>query len=104
DDDKVFKAMDGIKPKYLGVEKENAGKVNPHAFLDPNVGMKMAKNARDAYIKVDPEHKDIYEKNAEKYLQQLKEIDQEYKDKINDIPKEDRVFIASERAYQYVTE
>lgn len=103
-DDQVFAATDGVKPKYLGDEKENEGKINPHAFLDPNVGMKMAENIRDALIKVDPDHEDAYKENADGYLEKLKDIDKEYKDKINDIPKEDRVFIASERAYQYMTE
>lgn len=103
-DDQVFKLMDGVEPKYLGEEKGNEGQVNPHAFLDPNVGMKMAKNTRDALIKVDPDHKDAYEDNAKAYLKKLKDIDKEYKEKISDIPKKDRVLMTSERAYQYMTE
>lgn len=103
-DGEVFEATDGVEPKYLGDEEGNEGSVNPHAFLDPNVGMKMAKNIRDAFIKVDPDHKTDYKENAEAYLEKLKDIDQEYQDKIADIPKADRVFVTSERAYQYMTE
>lgn len=104
EDDQVFKATQGVEPKYLGKEEGNKGVINPHAFTDPNVGMKMAKNIRDAFIKVDPDHKDAYEKNAEDYLNKLHDMDQEYTDKIKDIPKDDRVFMASERAYQYMTD
>ncbi|GAB4074737.1 hypothetical protein GCM10028778_22400 [Barrientosiimonas marina] len=53
---------------------------------------------------VDPDHEDVYKKNAEDYIGELEGIDQEYENKINDIPEEDRVFMASERAYQYLTE
>lgn len=103
-DDQVFELMDGVEPKYLGEKKGNEGQVNPHAFLDPNVGMKMAKNARDALIKIDPDHNDVYEDNAKAYVEELKDIDKEYKEKIADIPKEHRVLVTSERAYQYMTE
>lgn len=104
DNGKVFNVSKGVEPKYLGKEKGNKGKVNPHDFTDPNVGMKMTKNIRDAFIKVDPNHKKDYEQNAKDYLGKLKDIDQKYRDKMNDIPKKDRVFIASERAYQYMVD
>lgn len=104
EDDKVFEVTEGVEPKYLGEEEGNDGEINPHAFLDPNVGIKMAENIRDGLVKVDPDHEDEYNENADEYINELKDIDQEYQDKIDDIPEEDRVFFSSERAYQYMTE
>src|SRR5699024_1326513 len=104
EDDKVFEVTEGVEPRYLGEEEGNDGEINPHAFLDPNVGIQMAENIRDGLVKVDPDHEDEYNENADEYINELKDIDQEYQDKIDDIPEEDRVFFSSERAYQYMTE
>lgn len=104
DENRIFKLTDGVEPMYLTGEKGKEEEINPHAFANPNVGIKMTENARDALIKVDPEHKAEYEKNADAYLDKLKEIDQEYQDKIADIPEEDRVLVTSERAFQYLAD
>lgn len=104
DDDNVFTLSDGIEKKKLGQRKQNDEKVNPHAFISPKNGIKMAKNARDALIKMDPDHKDVYKENAKAYVKKLKDIDQEYEEKIGDIPKEDRILMTSERAFQYVAD
>lgn len=102
DESKVFELMKGVEPLYITDQKGHEGEVNPHAFLDPNVGIQMVENARDAFVKVDPDHQDEYEKNAEEMLSKLHEIDQEYKDKIAEIPEEKRILVTSERAYQYM--
>lgn len=104
DESNVYELMEGVEPKYLTAENGTEHEVNPHAFLDPNVGIKMVENARDALIEVDSEHKDLYEENAENYLAQLEEMDKEYKDKIGEIPEENRVLVTSEKAYQYMAE
>lgn len=100
-DDAIFELGAGVEPLYL-TSSEGETEVNPHSFLDPTVGIKMAENALEALIKVDPDHQEDFEKNAEAYLETLKEIDQEYSDKINEIPEENRVLVTSERAYQYM--
>lgn len=98
----AFKAAEGVEPMYLTSDDGKDEEINPHAFLDPVVGIKMAENIRDAFIEIDPDHKETYETNAEKYLDVLSDIDQEYTDKINEIPKEKRILVTSERAYQYM--
>lgn len=97
----IFELGAGVEPMYL-TSSEGEQEVNPHSFLDPVVGIKMAENTRDALIKVDPDHKEDYEKNATTYLETLKEIDEEYRNKIGEIPEENRILITSERAYQYM--
>ncbi len=102
-EDKIFEASVGVEPRFLG-EGSADEEINPHAFLDPKVGIIMTKNVRDAFIKVDPENKATYEANADKYLAELDRIDKEYAEKIAEIPAEKRVFTASEHAFQYMTE
>src|SRR5699024_11648857 len=41
---------------------------------------------------------------SEEYITKLEEMDEQYTERINDIPEEDRVFITSERAYQYTVD
>src|SRR5699024_3256304 len=91
-DEAIFEISAGVEPQYL-TSTEGETKVNPHGFLDPHVGIKMAENTRDALVKIDPDHKETFEKNAEAYLETLREIDQEYKDKIAEIPEENRVLV-----------
>lgn len=100
-DEAVFKLGEGVEPMYL-TSSEGDEEINPHSFLDPTIGIQMVENTRDALIKVDPDHQDDYEANAEDYLTTLKEIDEQYKQKISEIPEENRILVTSERAYQYL--
>lgn len=104
EEDRVFELTNGVEPMYLTSDDGKEEEINPHAFLDPLVGIQMTENTRDALIEVDPEHKQLYEENAEKYLDQLKEIDKEYQEKIGEIPEEHRILVTSERAYQYLAD
>lgn len=102
--DDTYELTDGVEPLYLTDEAGREEEINPHAFLDPHVGMLMVENARDAFIEIDPDNKTYYKENAESYLAKLEEIAHDYEQKINDIDEEDRILITSERAYQYVAE
>ncbi|WP_068672892.1 metal ABC transporter substrate-binding protein [Oceanobacillus sp. Castelsardo] len=103
-DENIFELTKGVEPEYLIGKGEEEHEINPHAFLDPNVGMIIAENTRDALMKVDPENKAEYEKNADAYMAELKEIDEEYKNKIAEIPEENRILVTSERAFQYMAD
>lgn len=103
DDENVFALSDGIDQLELGT-KEFAGTPNPHGFNTPKNGIKMVENARDAYIEIDPEYKEVYEENAEKILNELKDLDQQYEEKIGGIPEEDRILMSSERSFQYIAD
>lgn len=100
--DVAFEVSQGIDPLYLTSDDGKEEEINPHAFLDPVVGIQMAENTRDALIEIDPDNKEIYEQNAEVYLAKLHDMDEQYKTKIGEIPEENRILVASERAYQYM--
>lgn len=104
DKDHIFELAEDVDPMYLQEEDKENKEVNPHAFIDPAVGIKMTKSARDALIELDPDHKEEYEDNADQYLKKINDIDQEYEEKIDDIPKEDRILVTSERAFQYMAD
>ncbi len=101
-EDNIVEASEGVEPLYLADEEGNQ-EVNPHAFLSPKIGIQMAENIREELIEHMPENAEYFEQSAADYLKQLKEIDEEYAEGINSIPEENRIFMASEQAFQYMT-
>ncbi|QBP41411.1 metal ABC transporter solute-binding protein, Zn/Mn family [Paenisporosarcina antarctica] len=102
-DSPVFQMSEGVQPKYL-TTKGKESEEDPHAWLDIRNGIKYAENARDGLIKVDPEHADVYEKNAKAYIEKLETLHQESVTRYNEIPKEQRLLITSEGAFKYFSE
>ncbi|UFU00756.1 metal ABC transporter substrate-binding protein [Radiobacillus kanasensis] len=100
EDAPVFRMSEGVKPMYLTTEG-NEGEEDPHAWLDVENGIKYAENARDGLIKVDPDNKEVYEKNAEDYIAKLEKLHDEAISEFNKIRKEQRVLVTSEGAFKY---
>lgn len=103
EDAPVFLMSEGVDAKFL-TTKGKEGEEDPHAWLDVRNGIKYAENARDGLIKVDPENKEVYEKNAEAYIAKLEELHNKAKEKFNEIPEEQRVLVTSEGAFKYFSE
>lgn len=101
-DEKVYEISKDVDPMYIADEKGQQ-EVNPHAFISPKVGVKMAEAIREALIEAKPDQEEYFNQTAAEYLEKLEQIDTEYTEKIGEIPEEDRVFIASEQAFQYMT-
>ncbi|MHA3683854.1 metal ABC transporter solute-binding protein, Zn/Mn family [Leucobacter sp. HY1908] len=104
DDEHVVEASVGVEPMYLSDGPGSEHEVNPHAFLDPNVGMIYTKNIRDGLISADPDHAENYAARAESYLEKLAVIDREYTDTVATIPPAHRTFVTSENAFQYMND
>ena len=98
--DLVFELNEGVEPMYLSGDEGEDEEVNPHSFLSPGVGIQMAENLKEALIKVDPDNKEAYEKNAEVYLTKLNDIDALYKGEIEKFSS--NLLVTSERAFQYM--
>ncbi|OHR57016.1 metal ABC transporter solute-binding protein, Zn/Mn family [Staphylococcus sp. HMSC061G12] len=69
------------------------GKYDPHIWLDPVADKTFAKEIKDEFVKKDPEHKDYYEKNYKKLVQDISDVDKELKD-VSKNKKRDKVIIS----------
>ncbi|UNU73784.1 metal ABC transporter substrate-binding protein [Moraxella nasovis] len=75
---------------------------NPHAWMSPSNALIYVENIKNALIKYDPEHKDVYIKNAEAYRQKIKELDAPLRAKLEQIPQNERWLVSSEGAFSYL--
>lgn len=99
----VFKISEGVQIKYL-TSAGNEGEADPHAWLNIQNGILYAKNARDAFIQIDPENAEIYQSNAEEYIEQLEQLHTTAIERISEIPENQRYLITSEGAFKYFSE
>lgn len=101
-DENIFSLTERVEPMYLKDDDGRDEEINPHAFIDPSVGVKMAEDMRDILVKKHPSKSDEIQKRGDAYVQRLKDIDKEYEERINDIPETKRILVTSERAFQYM--
>lgn len=69
------------------------GKNDPHVWLDPEMNKIFAKEIRDDLTKKDPKHQDYYDKNYQKLVKDIEDIDEQMKAITKDT-KRDKVVIS----------
>ncbi len=89
---------DGVQVITLG---ENDQEQDPHVWHDVDNAMIMVENISKSLQEADPEHAAIYKANAQKYLQELGELDHWVIDQLKDIPDENRKLVSSHDTLGY---
>lgn len=92
---------DGIEPLSI-TDGEYNGMPNPHAWMSPTNALIYVNNIRDAFVKYDPDNADTYTKNAENYKAKIKALDQPLRDRLANIPEDQRWLVTSEGAFSYL--
>ena len=95
-----FAVSDGVQVIYLAGQNE-AGKEDPHAWLNIENGIIYAKNIAKQLIAKDPKNKETYEKNLAAYVEKLEALDKDAKARIAKIPEEKRLIVTSEGCFKY---
>lgn len=72
---------------------------DPHVWLSPMLAMEQVRAIRDQLAEKDPDHQEIYEKNANRYLEQLNELHRSIQKNLNTLQPKD--FIVFHDAYTY---
>lgn len=75
---------------------------DPHIWFNVKHWITATETVRDALKKYDPEHETDYMKNAEQYIEKLKELDLYAAEKIQSIPETQRVLVTAHDAFGYL--
>ena len=73
---------------------------NPHVWVSLQNLSILAESVAEALIKIDPDSKDIYLKNAQSYIEQCQQLDRWFSEKIKN--SKTRHFIAAHSAWDYL--
>jgi len=96
---KIIRLQDEVAAVYPEVEI-GAGERDPHIWLSPKrVQIMVQTMAREMGI-LDPDHKQVYEDNARRYLAELTLLDKEIQEALQDV--KNRKFIVFHPAYGYL--
>ena len=95
-------ATDGITPVSI-YEGEYSGKPNPHAWMSTSNALIYIENIKNAFIKYDPQNAKTYEENAMRYAEQIKQLDKPLREKLAQVPENQRWLVTSEGAFGYLT-
>lgn len=82
-------------------EHHHHGDTDPHAWQDLENGEQYARNIRDALVKLDPDNADDYRASAEQYISEMETLDEQSKQRMSEIPQDDRLIITSHDAFGY---
>lgn len=97
----IVSATDGIDEDELLDFITNPGSFDPHVWFDVDIWQGAARNIARGLSELDKENKEAYEKNLEKYLDELDDLEDYIEDRISEIPKDKRILITAHDAFQY---
>lgn len=73
--------------------------IDPHIWLSPKLAKIQAKNIYQGLVKINPENKQIYQENLNKFLTEIDNIDQKIREKLSSV--NSRKFIIYHPAWGY---
>jgi zinc transport system substrate-binding protein len=98
---KEIALMEGTAEKEDGEEHDHGHAMDPHVWLSPALAQKEVETITVALVKKDPKNKEVYEKNSQDYIQQLKSLDQSYRDSLKEFSGKE--IITQHAAFGYLT-
>lgn len=93
---------DAIEPISIS-EGSYAGKANPHAWMSPKNALLYVDAIEQALTDLDPEHAEIFQKNAETYKKEIRAIDAELERIFSSLDPDKRALVTCEGAFSYLT-
>ena len=98
----VVVASNGLSPNPDPSGEHPDG--DPHMWMNPVNVIHYVENIRDGLIQADPAGKDIYSRNADAYIAQLKDLDGWVKSQVAGLPPEKRLLVTNHDARGYFSE
>ena len=84
-------------------EDEHNHTYDPHIWLNPQYAIKMAKSIEEELIKIDPENAEYYKSNAEKYIAEIQELDNQFEQTVKK-SNNNKIAFGGAFAYAYFVE
>ena len=78
------------------------GTIDHHYWLDINNMIKMSNVITKELILISPKNKELYEKNRDKYIAMLKNLDKEFKTKLSECKKD--TIVVNHNAFSYLSD
>lgn len=97
----VTAGLESRHDKRLREPPEFEGMFDPHVWHDPMIWSDCASDVAKNLAEFDPAHAADYQKNAEAYQAELKQLDQFCRDEIAKIPADRRVLVTAHDAFGY---
>ncbi|WRP04999.1 zinc ABC transporter substrate-binding protein [Rossellomorea aquimaris] len=107
----IFEKMNKEKPTYAiadSIPKDKLRKdqadntaTDPHVWFDIDLWKIALEQVRDGLIEKDPENKEDYIRNTEKYFAELDELKAYAMEEMSKIPEEQRVLVTAHDAFNY---
>jgi ABC-type Zn uptake system ZnuABC Zn-binding protein ZnuA len=74
---------------------------DPHFWLDPISAITYVENIRDGLSAIDPQGQQVYHRNAEAYIEELKALDAWIMDQVEQLPAERRILVTNHESFGY---
>lgn len=98
----VYAVSDALAEEDLLADPNFPTGKDPHIFWDVENWIKVTRFVTDQLKEHDTENAEFYEKNAEKYIQELWKLDAEIKKAFEVVPEEERILVTSHDAFSYL--
>ncbi|MCD8882818.1 zinc ABC transporter substrate-binding protein [Mammaliicoccus sciuri] len=100
-DKNVIQATEDVTPIYLKGGEGDKNKIDPHAWLSIENGVKYVNTIEKHLSDIDKDHSKQFKDNSENYTNKLDKLHHKMMTAFNDIPEDKRAFITSEGAFKY---
>ncbi|MDR0999464.1 MAG: zinc ABC transporter substrate-binding protein [Clostridiales bacterium] len=97
----VICAEDGVDSAKLLADENNPDIYDPHIWFDVSIWKDVAGHVAACLSKADPAGTGVYSSNLEKYLAELDELDQYIRERVEELPEQQRVLVTAHDAFRY---
>lgn len=96
----VVSLTDGLRP-IVEASGTYKGQPDPHLWMDPTYAIHYVRRAERALSQRFPQHAAEFARNAQGYVEQLTQLDQEFKQQLATVPPMRRRLVTTHDAYRY---
>lgn len=98
---KTIAVSDALDVKSLIGSEYFASNYDPHIWFDVKNWELITTYVADQLSEADPENREFYQENGQKYLEKLKVLDADIKSIINTLPENKRILVTAHDAFNY---